>query len=95
MIVRILLAALAAGLLAGLLITPVQYARVIPLILHAETFEGDGAPAHDHAQDRGERSLGAWRHQHPFGRNLAQARRQPGRGGRLLSDRTCARVVGH
>lgn len=49
MIVRILLAALAAGLLAGLLITPVQYARVIPLILQAETFEGDGAPAHDHA----------------------------------------------
>ncbi|BDA82581.1 cobalt transporter [Aureimonas sp. SA4125] len=49
MIVRMFLAALAAGLFAGLLITPVQYARVIPLILHAETFEGGGAPAHDHA----------------------------------------------
>ncbi|GGD04606.1 CbtA family protein [Aureimonas glaciei] len=49
MIVRVFLAALAAGLFAGLLITPVQYARVIPLILHAESFEDGGAPAHDHA----------------------------------------------
>ena len=49
MIVRYLLAALAAGLIAGLLITPVQYARVIPLILHAEVFEDGGAPSHDHS----------------------------------------------
>jgi len=48
MIVRFLLAALGAGLLAGLFITPVQYARVIPLIIHAETFEGEGG--HDHAE---------------------------------------------
>lgn len=43
MIARILLAALGAGLVAGLLITPVQYARVVPLILHAEAFEGGRA----------------------------------------------------
>ena len=48
MIVRFLLAALGAGLLAGLFITPVQYARVVPLIIHAETFEGEGG--HDHAE---------------------------------------------
>jgi cobalt transporter subunit CbtA len=48
MIVRFLLAALGAGLLAGLFITPVQYARVVPLIVHAETFEGEGG--HDHAE---------------------------------------------
>jgi cobalt transporter subunit CbtA len=49
MIVRFLLAALGAGLLAGLLVTPVQYARVIPLILHAETFEGQGGHHHGEA----------------------------------------------
>ena len=45
MIVRYLLAALAAGLLAGILMTPVQFAKTIPLILHAETFEAAG---HEH-----------------------------------------------
>ena len=48
MITRFLLAALGAGLLAGLLITPVQYARIVPLIVHAETFEGEGG--HSHAE---------------------------------------------
>ena len=42
MIVRYLLAALAAGLLAGILMTPVQYTKAIPLILQAETFEAAG-----------------------------------------------------
>lgn len=51
MIVRYLLAALGAGLLAGLLILPVQYARLVPLILHAEEFE-EGA-AHGHAARAG------------------------------------------
>ncbi len=40
MTVRFLLAALAAGLLAGILMTPVQMARIVPIILHAEEFEG-------------------------------------------------------
>lgn len=48
MIVRFLLAALGAGLLSGLLITPVQYARVVPLIVHAETYEGGEGGGHDH-----------------------------------------------
>ncbi|MGL4488732.1 MAG: CbtA family protein [Rhizobiaceae bacterium] len=40
MIIRVLLAALAAGLLAGILMTPLQYTKVIPIIQQAETFEG-------------------------------------------------------
>ncbi|MGJ8569768.1 MAG: CbtA family protein [Hoeflea sp.] len=47
MIVRLLLAALAAGLIAGMAMTPAQYAKIVPLILHAETFETSGA-GHDH-----------------------------------------------
>lgn len=48
-------AALAAALCAGLLVSAIQHFRVTPLILHAETFEGEaghshgaGADAHDH-----------------------------------------------
>lgn len=40
MIVRYLLAALVAGLFSGALMTAAQEARVVPLILHAEEFEG-------------------------------------------------------
>jgi cobalt transporter subunit CbtA len=47
MIVRYLLAALAAGLLAGILMTPVQYGQVVPVILHAEQFES--AAGHEHS----------------------------------------------
>ncbi|MGL4488771.1 MAG: CbtA family protein [Rhizobiaceae bacterium] len=46
MIIRVLLAALAAGLLAGILMTPLQYTKVIPIIKHAEMFEG--GHSHDH-----------------------------------------------
>jgi cobalt transporter subunit CbtA len=56
MIVRYLLAALAAGLLAGILMTPVQYRQVVPIILHAETFESGhehGAAAQDHSHEDG------------------------------------------
>ena len=49
MIARLLLAALGAGLLAGLLLTPIQYVGIIPLILEAEVYEDGGMPAHDHA----------------------------------------------
>lgn len=48
MIVKYLLAALVAGLFSGALMTAAQEARVIPLILHAEEYEGGGtepAPA--------------------------------------------------
>ena len=48
MIVRYLLAALVAGLFSGVLMTAAQEARVVPLILHAEEFEGEeAAPAAD------------------------------------------------
>ncbi|MBX9458931.1 MAG: CbtA family protein [Rhizobium sp.] len=49
MIVRYLLAALVAGLLAGALQTVVQHAKVIPLILEAEKYEGGATPTtHEH-----------------------------------------------
>ena len=49
MIVRYLLAALVAGLLAGALQTVVQQAKVVPLILEAEKYEGGAAPEnHEH-----------------------------------------------
>jgi cobalt transporter subunit CbtA len=46
MIIRVLFAALAAGLVAGILMSPLQYTKVVPIILHAEKFEGDAH--HDH-----------------------------------------------
>lgn len=50
MIVKTLLAALVAGLIAGVFMTGAQQLRVVPLILHAETYEG-GLPAHaEHAE---------------------------------------------
>ncbi|MCF3640883.1 CbtA family protein [Rhizobium sp. TRM95111] len=51
MITRYLLAALVAGLFSGVLMTAAQEARVIPLILHAEEYEGGGeeTPAADGA----------------------------------------------
>lgn len=51
MIVRYLLAALVAGLFSGVLMTAAQEARVVPLILHAEEYEGgnEEAPAADGA----------------------------------------------
>lgn len=63
MIVRLLLAALAAGLIAGLVMTPAQYTKIVPLILEAETYENapaaddaaEATAAHDHsAHDHGE-----------------------------------------
>ena len=48
MIVRYLLAALVAGLIAGALQTVVQHAKVVPLILEAEKYEGGAPAAHEH-----------------------------------------------
>lgn len=50
MMIRVLLAAIFAGLLAGAFATVAQSARVIPLILEAETYENAGAPDHSHEQ---------------------------------------------
>ena len=52
MLKRILLAAILAGALAGVFISPLQGVRLIPLIHEAEIYEGaensDAAPGHDH-----------------------------------------------
>lgn len=48
MIVRYLLAALVAGLIAGALQTVVQHAKVVPLILEAEKYEGGAPSLHEH-----------------------------------------------
>lgn len=45
MIARILLAAILAGMAAGIFVTAVQAYKVIPLILEAETYEGAAAAA--------------------------------------------------
>jgi cobalt transporter subunit CbtA len=45
MIGKTLLAAIAAGLIAGAFMTAAQEMRVVPLILQAETYESEGAPA--------------------------------------------------
>lgn len=51
MLVRFLLATLVAGLFVGVVMTPIQYMRVVPLILHAEAYESGGhgiEPGHHH-----------------------------------------------
>lgn len=49
MLIHYLLATLAAGLLAGLLVTPAMYLKTVPLILQAETYE-DAAGGHHHGE---------------------------------------------
>ena len=41
-------AAVLAALCAGLVMSAIQHFRVAPLILHAETFEGEGGHSHEH-----------------------------------------------
>jgi cobalt transporter subunit CbtA len=68
MIVRLLLAALAAGLIAGLVMTPAQYVKTIPLIMQAEAYEnGEAGHAHgaaqaeaSHSHDHGEGEEQLW-----------------------------------
>lgn len=49
MIRNLFAAALFAALAAGLLTSAIQHFRVTPLILHAETFEGEGSHSHGEA----------------------------------------------
>lgn len=74
MLIRYLLATLAAGLLAGLLVTPVMYLKTVPLIIEAETYEDAGgghshgeaeAAPHDHDTAATDEEEGA---ELPFGR---------------------------
>lgn len=48
MIGRVLLAALLAGIAAGLVMAAIQHVRLTPMIIEAETFEA-AEPAHDHS----------------------------------------------
>lgn len=72
MIRNLLLAAVAAGMLAGVVATAAQSVKVIPLILKAETYESPGAPAtaatHDHgaATPAHEHHVAAPAHEHDF-----------------------------
>ena len=50
MIRNLFAAALLAALCAGLLTAAIQHFRVTPLILHAETFEGEGGHSHSHGE---------------------------------------------
>ncbi len=66
MIVRLLLAALAAGLIAGLAMTPAQYVKTIPLIMQAEAYE-NGEAGHSHGAAEAEAS-----HSHDHGEGEEQ-----------------------
>ncbi|CDP53266.1 Predicted cobalt transporter CbtA [Devosia sp. DBB001] len=62
---RIFFAAVLAGLAAGLAMSAVQQWRVAPLILEAETYEGQEAPAvHDHADATAATPAAAHEHEH-------------------------------
>jgi len=65
---RIFFAAVLAGLAAGLAMSAVQQWRVAPLILEAETYEGQEAPAvHDHADATAATPAAAHEHEHDEG----------------------------
>jgi len=62
MIVKTLLAAIVAGLIAGVFMSAAQELRVTPLILHAEEFEGEAPAAGE--QPAGEQPAAADHQQH-------------------------------
>jgi cobalt transporter subunit CbtA len=62
MLVKYLLATIVAGLFAGILLTPAMYVRNVPLILHAEQFEGEGG--HSHESDHAAQDAAAAPHEH-------------------------------
>jgi cobalt transporter subunit CbtA len=65
MIRNLFAAALFAALAAGLLTAAIQHFRVTPLILHAETFEGEGGHSHGEAAVADhEHAPGAAEHSH-------------------------------
>lgn len=72
MIARILLAAIAAGLIAGAFVSVAQMAKVTPLIHAAEAFENAAPAAHSHApgttaHDHGAPAAGGHEHDHGSG----------------------------
>ncbi len=65
MIGRVILAALLAGIAAGLIMGAIQHVRLTPFILQAETFEASGH-SHDHGSANAE-AAGEQTHQHDHG----------------------------
>ena len=53
MIARVLMAAILAGLAAGVVVTAIQQVTVVPLILEAEVYETGGPAKHDHGPGHG------------------------------------------
>jgi cobalt transporter subunit CbtA len=66
MIRNLFAAALLAALAAGLLTAAIQHFRVTPLILLAETFEGEGGHSHSHSHSHGSEAVAA-DHEHAPG----------------------------
>jgi cobalt transporter subunit CbtA len=64
MIGRVLLAALLAGIAAGLIFGAIQHVRLTPLLLEAEAYEGIGG-GHDHATTNTDQTVAE--HQHDDG----------------------------
>jgi cobalt transporter subunit CbtA len=64
---RIVLPALIAGILAGLLLTGLQYIEVIPLIYEAESYETAGAGGHAHDEIGASDVHGSHSHNHDHG----------------------------
>ena len=64
MIRNLFAAALLAALCAGLVTAAIQHFRVTPIILHAETFEGEGGHSHAPAVEEHEHAEGTAEHSH-------------------------------
>jgi cobalt transporter subunit CbtA len=67
---RVLLAALLAGIAAGLIMSAIQHVKLTPLILAAEKYETGGATAHQHGTEPQPAPEGAWAPQNGFERTL-------------------------
>jgi cobalt transporter subunit CbtA len=90
---RIFLAAIAAGLLSGVLITGIQIFTTTPLILAAEVYETGG---HDHASDHAHDGAAAHDHGHSHSHGSDAAGSDagfPGGGGERLGLTLAANLV--
>jgi cobalt transporter subunit CbtA len=67
---RVLLAALLAGIVAGLIMSAIEHVKLTPLILAAEKYENRGAPAHQHGTEPQPPPQDAWAPQNGLERTL-------------------------
>jgi cobalt transporter subunit CbtA len=70
MIGRVFLAALLAGIAAGLIMSAIQHVRLTPLILTAEKYESAGAHEHQHGTEVQSAPQDAWAPQNGLERTL-------------------------